>query len=80
MSAGPLKRLEGVHPGDCRDEQLFLLSVNLQLIIRALYVGVGGGNSRRDNLGLEAPLIQDFQTSNVTSQTTMDDQVVPDPY
>lgn len=80
MSAGPFERLEGVHPGDCRDEQLFLLSVNLQLIVGALHVGVGGGNSRGDNLGLEAPFIQDFQTSDVTSQAAVDDQVVPDPY
>ena len=80
MSAGPFERLEGVHPGDRGDEQLLLLGVNLQLIVRAFHVGVGGGNSVGDDFRLEAPFVHDFQTPDVTSQTTVDDQVVPDPY
>ena len=54
--------------------------MNLQLIVRAFYVGVGGDNSGGDDLRLEAPFIHNFQTPDVTSQTTVDDQVVPDPY
>lgn len=53
--------------------------MDLQLVVCALRIGVGGGNSGGDNLGLEAPFIQNFQTPDVTSQTAVDDQMAPDP-
>ena len=54
--------------------------MDFQLIVRALYIGVCGGDSGGNDLGLEAPFVHDFQTPDVTGQTAVDNEVVPDPY